>query len=258
MLPGSHVALDNTADVDTPEHVRFRYRLAGPARRGLAYLIDLLIRLAALLVVGIVMSLAFGARAEQAAQASGGVVMVIAFLLEWGYYVLLESTGGGASPGKRALGLRVIKEGGFPIGFLDSVLRNLLRAADFLPVGYVLGLLSMAGDSRFRRLGDRVAGTMVVIEERSSLGSALVLHPPARPGELEQLPQRPPLSAWERETLELFLRRRDLAAARRAELAETVAPLLARRLGVRVTDPERLLALVHHRAVAAARAGERR
>jgi hypothetical protein len=66
----------------------------------------------------------------------------------------------------------VIKEGGFPIGFLDSVLRNLLRAADFLPVGYVLGLISMAGDSRFRRLGDRVAGTMVVIEERSSLGSA--------------------------------------------------------------------------------------
>jgi uncharacterized RDD family membrane protein YckC len=94
------VALDNTADVDTPEHVRFRYRLAGPARRGLAYLIDLLIRLAALLVVGSSCPSPSG-QGRAGRQASRGVVMVIAFLLEWGYYGCSRARG--AAP-RRASG----------------------------------------------------------------------------------------------------------------------------------------------------------
>ncbi len=87
------------------------------------------------------------------------MLAIVRFILEWGYYVFFETTASGRSPGKRALSLRVVKEGGYPIGFIDSVLRNLLRGADFLPVGYVVGLFAMAGDARFRRLGDRVAGT---------------------------------------------------------------------------------------------------
>lgn len=243
MLDGP-VALDNTVEVETPEHVRFRYRVAGPVRRSLAYLLDLLVRVAVLAVLSIAISLGTGT----AASALKGFLLVAAFLLEWGYYVFFETTGDGRSPGKRALALRVVKEGGFPVTFTDSVLRNLLRAADFLPVGYVLGFVAMASDARFRRLGDRVAGTLVVVEEVVRVAPPLAVRPPPTAAELEGLPQRPPLSAWERETLELFLRRTDLTDARREELALVIAPTIAARLGRSFKDPVRFLALVHHRA----------
>ena len=240
--------LDNTTEVETPEHVRFRYRVAGPVRRMLAYLIDLVIRGLVVLAVGLVLAIALGD-----ANAVGGVMLIVAFALEWGYYVFFETTGDGRSLGKRALSLRVVKEGGFPISFMDSVLRNLMRGADFLPVGYVIGLFVMAGDSRFRRLGDRVAGTLVVVEERSRVAAPLTITPPPTAAELEGFPQRPPLSASERETLELYLRRVDLTAARREELAQMIAPVLAQRIGVTVKDPVRFLALLHPRVAATAR-----
>jgi uncharacterized RDD family membrane protein YckC len=242
------VPLDNTAEVETPEHVRFRYRVAGPVRRLLAYLIDLLIRAGVLLVLGLVVAIALGGT-----QAVTGVLLICAFILEWGYYVFFETIGDGRSPGKRALSLRVVKEGGYPIGFIDSVLRNLLRGADFLPVGYLVGLFTMAADARFRRLGDRVAGTMVVVEERSRVAPPLTLNPPPTSAELDGFPQRPPLSAWERETLELYLRRVDLTAARREELARLIAPALAQRMNVTLKDPVRFLALLHHRVAATVR-----
>lgn len=237
--------LDNTAEVETPEHVRFRYRVAGPVRRMLAYLLDLLIRAGVLLVLGLIIAIAMGG-----GDAVSGILLICAFILEWGYYVFFETTGDGRSPGKRALSLRVVKEGGYPIGFIDSVLRNLLRGADFLPVGYLIGLFAMGADSRFRRLGDRVAGTMVVVEERSRVAAPLTLNPPPTAAELEALPQRPPLTAWERETLELYLRRVDLTAARREELALMIAPALAQRMGLTVKNPVRFLALLHHRLAA--------
>ena len=240
--------LDNTTEVETPEHVRFRYRVAGPVRRMLAYLIDLLIRGLVVLALGLVLAIALGSP-----DAVGGVLLIAAFVLEWGYYVFFETTGDGRSLGKRALSLRVVKEGGFPISFMDSVLRNLMRGADFLPLGYVIGLFVMAGDSRFRRLGDRVAGTLVVVEERSRVAAPLTITPPPTAAELEGFPQRPPLSASERETLELYLRRVDLTAARREELAQMIAPVLAQRIGVTAKDPVRFLALLHHRVAATAR-----
>jgi uncharacterized RDD family membrane protein YckC len=243
------VALDNTVEVETPEHVRFRYRVAGPVRRAGAYLIDLAIRAAIASVVWIAIS--FGGHATP--HAAQGAMLVVVFLLEWGYYVFGEMTAGGRSPGKRALSLRVVKEGGFPLTFNDSALRNLLRAADFLPLGYLLGLVTMGGDGRFRRLGDRVAGTIVVIEESPQAMAPLVLSPPPTADELANLPHRPPLSAGERETLELFLRRTDLTDARRQELALIVAPAIAQRMGRWFEDPVRFLGLVHHRATAPAR-----
>jgi uncharacterized RDD family membrane protein YckC len=246
-------ALDNTVEVETPERIRFRYRAAGPVRRGFAYLLDLLIRFAILVAIGIIVGIATAFKPDDLGQASQGFILVVTFALEWGYYVTFETLWNGGSPGKRAFGLRVVKEGGFPIGFVDSVLRNLLRAADFLPLGYVVGLTVMSGDSRFRRLGDRVAGTMVVIEDRVRVGESLKLTPPAAPGELEALPARPPLSADELEALELFLRRQDLSPPRRLELAEMIAPALAHRMGVRTGDPVRFLALTYERAVGARR-----
>jgi uncharacterized RDD family membrane protein YckC len=249
-------ALDNTTEVETPERIRFRYRAAGPVRRSFAWLLDLVIRAGILFAVGLIIMLVSAIKTDDLAQASQGVVLVIVFALEWGYYVAFETLWNGASPGKRAFGLRVVKEGGFPIGFYDSVLRNLLRAADFLPVGYVLGLTVMVGDQRFRRLGDRVAGTMVVVEDAARVGESLKLNPPPTQGELEALPVRPPLSADELEALELFLRRGDLSPPRRLELAEMTAGIFARRMGVLSGDPVRFLAVIHERAVGARRPPE--
>lgn len=250
--------LDNTVDVATPEQVRFRFAVAGPTRRGLAYLIDLLIR-------GTIAALLFALAALLGfdRKGTGGLFLVMLFALEWGYYVACETLFGGVTLGKLALGLRVIKEGGYPITFVDSVLRNLLRAADFLPVGYGLGLVCMAADARFRRMGDLVAATLVVIEDRGSVAAPLAFSFTAE--ELDELPARPPLSADELEAIELFLRRKQsLSEAREAELAQQLAPLLAARMGVSLGDDgSRFLARVYQRARGASRSlgapgGERR
>ena len=241
-------ALDTTTDVETPEHIRFRHRAAGPSRRALAYLLDLIIRGALILVI-VLLLVAMGIMAGGLGGVGAGILALIAFVVEWGYYVFFETLWGGRTIGKRALRLRVVKEGGYPIGFVDSVLRNLLRAADFMPMFYALGVLVMARDERFRRLGDLVAGTMVVVEERERVGAPLKLVPPPQPVELEAIPGRPPLAAEELEAIELFLRRLGtLSPAREAELAAMVGPIFAKRINVRVSDATRFLGLLHYRA----------
>jgi hypothetical protein len=169
--------------------------------------------------------------------------------VEWAYYVFFETVWSGRTPGKRALSLRVVTEGGHPLRFADSLLRNLLRGADFLPGAYAIGLVVMGRDPRFRRLGDLAAGTIVIAEERASVQGPLVLDPPASAAELRPLPQRLPLSGDELDAIELFLRRAGkLSRARELELAEMVAPVFARRLGLRYRDAQRFLAVLHYRA----------
>ncbi|MRG95179.1 RDD family protein [Polyangium spumosum] len=241
--------IDTTAEIETPEHVRFHYPVAGPARRVVAYLIDLLIRGAILVVFAILALLGGLAVGDAVSGLSTGFLLVIHFLLEWVYYTLWEVAWNGRTPGKRALDLRVVTAFGHPLRIGDSFLRNLLRAADFLPFGYAFGLVAMARDGRFRRLGDMVAGTMVIVEERRAVASAIRIDPPPTPKELANLPQRLPLSGDELEAIELFLRRKDgLGPAREEELAAMVAPLFASRMGIRNKDAARLLALIHARS----------
>ena len=242
--------LDNTTWVETPEQVRFRYNVAGPTRRYLAYLIDLVIRAVTFFVLAIVIELVTNVGASGLGT---GVLLVIIFGMEWGYYVLFETLWNGRTPGKRALGLRVVKEGGYPLSFMDSVLRTLLRAADGLPPAfgmlptYASGVLASAFDERFRRLGDRVASTMVVIEDPARVTSMIVIDPPPTRAELDLLPARPPLSADEFESVDLFLRRNTLSEARRHELAALVAPTFARRMGTTASDPLRFLEILYIR-----------
>ena len=122
---------------------------------------------------------------------------------------------------------------GQPIGFVEAALRNLVRAADALPVAYFVGVTSMALTKRFQRLGDLVAGTMVIVVERRGAAMPLVLVPAADPSELRDLPDVVTLDADERRAIELFLRRRGtLGPAREAELARMIAPALAARFSV--------------------------
>jgi uncharacterized RDD family membrane protein YckC len=246
------VQLDNTVEVETPEHVRFRFHAAGPTRRAWAYLIDLLVRAGILLVVEIVLVLATGQHLTSGKAIMSSGTLLSLFLIEWGYFVAFEAGWNGTTPGKRALRLRVVKAGGYPLSFMDVVLRNLLRTADFLPVGYLLGLVAMTWDGRFARLGDRAAGTMVVIEDPVRVAPAIALDPPPTTLELASFPHRIVLPLAEREAIELLLRRRDLSPARRLELAEILEPIVQRRLSAKFGDPVRFLALVYYLAVGGA------
>lgn len=240
--------IDTTAEVETPEHVRFDYPLAGPSRRAVAYLIDAMIRAGVVFVVVLVLQLVeIGVGFDGM---STGATLIAIFLLDWFYYVFFETIWSGRSPGKRALRLRVVGQDGRSLTVLDSVLRNLLRAADFLPFGYAVGLVVVSSDPMFRRLGDMVAGTVVVIEDPGRVTAPLYLHPPPTVEEMERLPSRMPVSREELEAIEVFLRRRGtLAPLRELELAEMIAPIFAKRLNLfHVPDPVRLLGLIYARA----------
>ncbi|MDB4942570.1 MAG: hypothetical protein JWP97_2104 [Labilithrix sp.] len=251
--------LDTAVAIETPEHTVFAYRIAGPARRGVALLLDTLVCYGAVLLLALVVYLAFmtGRSLEtlsSEAKAGQGLVLLALFAVEWLYFFLFEGLTG-RSLGKRALGLRVVTTKGRPIGWRAAALRNLLRAADRLPLGYVVGFASMTMTSRFQRLGDLVAGTMVVVPEVSRRAATIELEPPAAPRELASLPEHVTLDADEREAIELFLRRRpSLGRAREHELADMIAGPVGRRLGVSHPDPSRLLALVYDRAVNRGRA----
>lgn len=248
------VPLDGVASVETPEHVEFRYQVAGPLRRALAWAIDLGVRIVLFGALAILASLGSAGGIELFEGFKMGLLLLALFFFEWGYFVLSEMLMDGRTLGKRALGLRVVTRAGLPIGFGDSVLRNLLRAADFLPFAYALGVICMALDGQFRRLGDLVSGTLVVFEARERMRDDVRIVPPPTPQELATLPERVMLSSDEIEALELFLRRApELTTLRAHELAELVAPVLAARHGARYTDPTRFLALLYAKATWARR-----
>lgn len=232
--------VDTICEIETPEHISFAHRLAGPSQRAAAYLIDFAIRALILAVVFFVLAIGMGAAGflggETGEGMIGGATLIALFVLEWGYFVLFEMVMNGQSPGKKALGLRVVRQDGAPLGFGDSALRNLLRAIDGFPplqslpiATYAIGLTVISRDEHFRRLGDMVAGTIVVREARSLVDGPLHL------GRTEQLDisGRLPLTRDEMEAIEVFLRRLPrLHPARAEELAALIAPALARRLGL--------------------------
>lgn len=146
--------LDTTYRVATPEGVDLALRLAGPVPRALAWLLDLLWRLALYALLATVL-LNFG-------DTGTGILLITMFALEWLAPAWFEVVFDGATPGKKALGIRVLRDDGAPVDVAAAMTRNLLRAADFLPFFYFVGLLAMLGSSRFQRLGDQMAGTIVV------------------------------------------------------------------------------------------------
>lgn len=157
--------IETRATLDTPEGVQLTFHLAGPGLRMAAYAVDFLIRCLAALLTGLGLVAFFGAVGF--GELSAAAFMLILFLVEWGYGTLFEWGWNGRTPGKRFFNIRVIKDGGYPIGFYEAVTRNFLRAADapFLFL-YGIGLLVMMSTKRLQRLGDLAAGTMVVLERR--------------------------------------------------------------------------------------------
>jgi uncharacterized RDD family membrane protein YckC len=206
--------LDSVLAIETPEGVALSLRLAGPVPRFMAYGMDLLIRMAVLIGVQIVLSVL--------GTAGFGLFAIIAFLVEWFYPVFFEVFFDGATPGKRSIGLAVVEVSGLPVSMRASVLRNLLRIADFLPLAFGAGLLSMICTQHFQRLGDLAAGTVVVWRKNID-----------RHGELPDAPAVPPrmrLSLEEQKELVVLAERLGrLTPERQLELADLAEPLTGRR-----------------------------
>jgi uncharacterized RDD family membrane protein YckC len=203
-VPGAAAEPVDTLRVfETPEGVDLNLRLAGPVPRAAALAIDLLIRYAMYLVLLPLSALA---------GVGVGLMLIGVFLLEWFYPVFFELRSG-ATPGKKAMGLVVVHHDGTPVGPSASMIRNLLRVVDFLPVLYATGMVSMLIDKDFRRLGDLAAGTLVVYAERPR-GERPI------PEQAPQPPTRPLSIETQQAILDFAERSPRLSVARRMELAE--------------------------------------
>jgi len=154
-------------DILTPEAVNVTYRIAGIGTRFLAALVDTTILVIAFLVI-IGGSIAVGTLGSVGRTAGAILALSLIFFLFWGYYIVFETLWSGQTPGKRKLKIRVIKTSGYPISFVDTVIRNLVRVVDFLPSLYGVGVLTMFISGQSRRLGDYAAGTIVVWERAAT------------------------------------------------------------------------------------------
>jgi uncharacterized RDD family membrane protein YckC len=197
--------LDTLRHVETPEGITLTLRVAGPVARALAWGVDSFIKYGALWGLLTVLMLLGGGGL--------GLWLIALFLTEWFYPALFEVYAAGATPGKKALGLQVVRADGTPVDWPAALIRNLLRAVDFLPVFYGFGVVAMLVSRDFQRLGDLAAGTVVVY--RAALAKPSALSPgPALPPPL-------PLSATEQQWLIGFAERGPaLNPERQAELAK--------------------------------------
>ncbi|MES2639076.1 MAG: stage II sporulation protein M [Myxococcota bacterium] len=246
----SRAAIDTRVALETPEHVVLPVAAAGPAARAVAYGIDLGLRGAFLLTVFVLASAVFPLFALE--DTGVGMGLFVWFLLDWGWYVVFETYDGGRSPGKRVMRLRVVRADGSPIGARDAMLRNLLRAADGLPLFYVVGAVVTMVDPRFRRLGDLVAGTLVIHEANEEAPSpAVELYPPVGDAERPRLPRHRRVEPADHRALEEFVAASERHGVVWSEwVASRVVDGFSARYHVAAKTPVRTLQLL----VAAARA----
>jgi uncharacterized RDD family membrane protein YckC len=167
MVPASSPSLD----VATPERVALTLPVAGIGYRCLAWLIDATILfffwVTAYFVFSLLVSDVLGLFRALSGIAQTLLVVGL-FATQWMYWTVAEVFFHG-TPGKRLLRIRVVRADGSPVGLYESAVRNLLRAVDFLPVFYAAGCITMLLNGQHRRLGDLLAGTLLVREERFDL-----------------------------------------------------------------------------------------
>jgi len=204
-------ALDTVRSVATPEGVELELRLAGPVSRAYAWLLDFILRLFVLFFAWLFLLPLGGIGA--------GALLILAFLLEWLVPAACEVHFQGATPGKKLLELQVVHDDGTPVSWGPALVRNLLRAVDFLPLFYGIGLVAMFINRDFKRLGDLVAGTVVVYRDSLRKHAGV---PEADP----QSPAVPLTLAESRAVVSLAERVATLTPERAAELAEIPAALV--------------------------------
>ncbi len=260
--------------VPTPERVAFEYAVAGVGSRFLAQCIDVLVQ-GGLVALIVAVATTLGAWSREW-RVGVLVFLGLGFLLFVGYFPVFEGLWSGQTPGKRALRLRVVGDGGAPLRWSQVAIRNLIRFVDFLPILYGIGLLVLFVNAQGKRLGDLAAGTVVVRErDRVTLrelrvrthepratpsGAASIWSTPATPGAASPddssalrnivspppASDPPPLEPGLKRFVGVYAeRRRELPLERRRALAESVEPALRRVLPELVATRGALTALEH-------------
>lgn len=206
--------LDTICLVETPEGTDLHAEVVGLVPRALAYCLDFLLRSVVLLLFSLF--LFFG-------KAGYGLLLIVYFLLEWWYPVLFEVYRGGQTVGKKAFKIKVVNDDLTPIRIGPSLIRNLLRTADFFPGFYVVGIVAMTMTSRFQRLGDLAANTLVIYAEQEQYD----------PKPLEGITPVAPVHTMNEVQQAAFinfaLNRGRLSAARQTEIAEIIRPRIPAR-----------------------------
>ncbi len=214
----AHARADTLQPVELADGVEIQLRVAGPAVRSMAYMIDVMVRagiyLGACAVAGFFLLPAVGSNLGK------GLMLLFMFLMEWFYNVAFEAGARGATPGQRAMKLQVMSVTGGPVTLAQAVMRNFLRVVDFMPAFYLTGIVCMLFTRRFQRLGDLMANTVVTYAE-------------AAPQQLAQMEIRAErcapeqiLTREEQAALLAFLERAPMwADERRVELAALAMPL---------------------------------
>lgn len=211
--------IDTLAVVETPEGIALQLRSAGALPRACVWALDLMLRFALMFVASIVLGML---------GSSGiGLFLLVLFAVSWLYPVLFEVLRNGQTPGKRVMKLRVVNANGTPVTWLASIVRNLLRVVDVLPLCYGFGLVASLCDAQGRRIGDLVARTLVVYVESPLRAAAM----PATPA---VAPPAGLLPAERAALVEFAERSARLTPERQQELADLLAGLTHARGAVAV------------------------
>jgi uncharacterized RDD family membrane protein YckC len=217
--------VEDRATILTPEQVEISYQLAGLGSRFVAVLIDTLLQLAlagALLVAFVVTAQVEGVLRGYAWWQLA-IALLAAFAIFNGYFIFFETVWNGQTPGKRATGIRVVREDGRPIEFAQAAIRNVVRLVDFLPASYAVGVITMLLNRSQRRLGDFAAGTIVIHDAPGERPRVLRTSPRVP---IDRLPHRR-LRPGEYELVRRFLlRRAELEPSVRAQRAREIAQAL--------------------------------
>ncbi len=231
--------MERSVSVRTPESIAFYYELAGLGSRFLALVVDVVIQWLIAVICVIVASLS----APRAGQIAGAlhlneknlastviaIVIVLAFILGYGYFMIFEQLWNGQSPGKRLVGIRVVADGGYPVTLMDSIVRNLVRVFESA-FFYLPSVISMVASSQNKRLGDYAAGTIVVRDRSMEIADRDAWLRP-QPAALQQ-PFAATLSADEVALVERYLARRTMLPPHAARTAAAkIAGALRPKLG---------------------------
>ena len=234
--------------IDTPEQVHLEFTLAGIGSRFMAIFLDALIELVlyAVLILFLISASFWKSYSSTRSIWLQAFAALVVFCINWGYYAIFEALWKGQTPGKRWAGIRVIKDSGRPINAFEAIARNLVRFVDFLPVFYGVGVLTMLLNNKNRRLGDYVAGTLVV-HESSEQESNIFFNTPTKTE--FALHQASGLTLQEAELIETFLARRlELPPEIRSLSGQRIAAMIGTRLNIpvesRPADNENFLELI--------------
>ena len=223
---------DERLKIDTPEQIALELPLAGIGSRFLAVAVDTVLQ-SALYVAGVVTLMNWprigGSFLDVLVLVRPALGILFMFCVYWGYFAFFEIIWSGRTPGKRIAHIRVIKESGRPINVYEAIGRNVLRAIDFLPAMYGVGVVVMMLNRHSRRIGDFVAGTVVVYETATD-----ELSPGwrAAPDGAISNAQMTRVTTEELSLIETYLQRRfDLDPAVRGAMAEQIANRITKKTG---------------------------